>query len=136
MPSKGAPNNPSRKGKALSPRALVPLAHVVDVGRAIAFYEKLGFVVGGRLMGESDSLDWAILEHEGAQVMVARASSPIIADEQAVLFYVYYDDVAAAHAALTAAGLDVGPILFPQHSPRGEFRVVDPDGYSVQVTHV
>ncbi|MES2523462.1 MAG: VOC family protein [Gemmatimonadota bacterium] len=129
------PKTPKRAG-ALSPRALVPLAHVADVPRAVAFYETLGFTVGGSMRGEGGAIEWAILEHEGAQVMVARASAPVVAEEQAVLFYVYYADVSAAHAALVAAGLDVGPILFPPHSPRGEFRVVDPDGYAIQVTHI
>ena len=125
----------SGRDKALAPRALVPFAHVADVRRAVAFYEKLGFEMGGSLAGEAGALDWAILEHQGAQLMVARASAPVMAEEQAILFYVYYEDVVAAHSALTASGLDVGPVLYPQHSPRGEFRITDPDGYTVQVTH-
>ena len=134
-PTKSTSRTAARKSKALAPRALVPFAHVADVGRSVAFYETLGFSVGGKLVGQDGALDWVILEHEGAQLMVGRASAPVVADEQAVLFYVYYQDVAAAHAALIAAGIDVGPIQYPQHSPRGEFRVVDPDGYAVQVTH-
>lgn len=127
----------SRAGKrsALRPRALVPLAHVADVRRSVAFYEGLGFTMGGKLAGDGEALAWAILEHDGAQIMVAKASAPVVAEEQAVLFYVYYEDVAAAHSALTAAGVEVGPILFPQHSPRGEFRAIDPDGYAIQITH-
>jgi hypothetical protein len=31
--------------------------------------------------------------------MIARAGEPVIADQQAVLFYLYCDDVAAARAA-------------------------------------
>ena len=134
-PTKATPKAAGGRSKVLAPRALVPLAHVVDVARSVAFYETLGFAVGGKLVGEDGTLDWVILEHEGAQVMVGRAVAPVVAEEQAVLFYVYYQDVAAAHAALIAAGIDAGPILYPQHSPRGEFRVVDPDGYAVQVTH-
>jgi catechol 2,3-dioxygenase-like lactoylglutathione lyase family enzyme len=133
--TKGTTRTAGRKSKTLAPRALVPFAHVADVARSVAFYETLGFSVGGKLTGEDGTLDWVILEHEGAQVMVGRATAPVVAEEQAVLFYVYYQDVAAAHVALTAAGIEVGPILYPQHSPRGEFRVVDPDGYGVQVTH-
>ena len=134
-PSKSTSKTAGRKSRVLAPRALVPFAHVVDVSRSVAFYETLGFAVGGKLVGQDGALDWVILEHEGAQLMVGRASAPVVAEEQAVLFYVYYQDVAAAHEALIAARVEVGPILFPQHSPRGEFRVVDPDGYAVQVTH-
>ena len=130
------PKTPSSSATgALKPRALVPLAHVMDVQRAIAFYRQLGFTVGGSLNGVNGTIDWAVLEHDGAQIMFARATAPVLAEEQAVLFCVYYQDIAAAHAELTAAGLDVGPMLFPPHAPRGEFRMIDPDGYVVQITH-
>ncbi|MEO7520652.1 MAG: VOC family protein [Gemmatimonas sp.] len=135
MPAKSGSKSASKKSGVLAPRALVPFAHVADVRRAVAFYGKLGFAMGGSLAGEGDALDWAILEHEGAQLMVARASAPVMVEEQAILFYVYYEDVVAAHTALASAGLEVGPVLYPQHSPRGEFRLTDPDGYTVQVTH-
>jgi catechol 2,3-dioxygenase-like lactoylglutathione lyase family enzyme len=133
--SKSTSKTAGRRSKTLAPRALVPFAHVVDVGRSVSFYETLGFAVGGKLVGQDGTLDWVILEHEGAQLMVGRATAPVVAEEQAVLFYVYYQDVPAAHEALIAAGIEVGPIQFPPHSPRGEFRVTDPDGYGVQVTH-
>jgi hypothetical protein len=52
-----------------------------------------------------------------------------------VLFYVYTDDVAAAHSSLTAAGFNPGPISSLFYAPRGEFQLVDPDGYVLMVTH-
>jgi hypothetical protein len=67
--------------------------------------------------------------------MVARASEPVIASQQAVLFYVYRDDVAGKRAELQKAGIAAGTIAFPFYAPRGEFRVEDPDGYVLMVTH-
>jgi hypothetical protein len=58
-----------------------------------------------------------------------------VASQQAVLFYLYVEDVAAKHAELAAAGLDVGAITFPFYSQRGEFRMTDPDGYVLMITH-
>ena len=123
------------RAKALAPRALVPFAHVADVSRSVAFYTKFGFTLGGSVKGADDSLEWAVVEHGGAQVMFARASVPVVAEQQAVLLYVYYDDVAAAREALMNAGIDVSELTTPPHSPRGEFRVDDPDGYALIVTH-
>lgn len=56
-------------------------------------------------------------------------------EEQAVLFYVYFDDVAATRSPLEKAGVAVGPIEHPSYSPGGEFRVRDPDGYVLMITH-
>ena len=67
--------------------------------------------------------------------MVATASEPVVASQQAVLFYVYCDDVEGKHAELAAAGVDVGPIGTPFYSPRGEFRMADPDGYVIMLSH-
>jgi catechol 2,3-dioxygenase-like lactoylglutathione lyase family enzyme len=118
-------------------RSLVPMAHVADIRASIAFYAKLGFAVDNQVTpaGESDP-NWVWLRAERAQLMLARASAPVIADEQAVLFYTYCDDVAATHAALTAAGMDAGPVARPFYNPGGEFRLVDPDGYVVYVAQI
>jgi len=84
--------------------------------------------------GESDPA-WAWLEADRAHLMLARADEPVVADQQAVLFYLYCDDVVAMRATLKQSGVDVGPIAYPFYAPRGEFRVHDPDGYVLMVTH-
>jgi hypothetical protein len=48
---------------------------------------------------------------------------------------VYCDDVPAFRSALLAAGVEAGPISQPFYNPRGEFRVTDPDGYVLMITH-
>lgn len=118
------------------PRALVPFAHVASVPRSIAFYRTLGFEVRNTFVpaGESDPA-WAYLESDRAHLMVARADGPFDAGQQAVLFYLYCDDVAATRAELERAGVGVGEIAYPFYAPRGEFRVHDPDGYLLMVMH-
>jgi hypothetical protein len=58
-----------------------------------------------------------------------------VPSQQAVLFYVYCEDVAACRATLEINGVKVGEIQFPTHAPRGEFRITDPDGFAVMVMH-
>ena len=120
----------------MSLSALVPMAFVKSVPRSIAFYEKLGFVVGNShtMQGDSEP-SWAWLRSGGAQLMLARASDPVVAEQQAVLFYVYCDDVNGLRGRLLDAGVEAGPVKHPFYAPRGEFRVVDPDGYVLMVTH-
>ena len=65
----------------------------------------------------------------------ARASDPVDPKSQAILFYVYVPDVADYRSRLLEAGIVASPIQFPFYAPRGEFRVEDPDGYVLMVTH-
>jgi len=120
-----------------STKRLVPMAFVADVPRSCAFYEHLGFRVGNTHTPEGgDTPAWAWLESAGAALMVARAAEPVVPEQQAVLFYLYVEEVTATHAALAAQGLDVGPITRPFYAPHGEFRLTDPDGYALMITHV
>ena len=118
-------------------RALVPLAHVASVPVSIEFYEKLGFELGNTFTPDGASEpSWAWLESDSsASLMLAKASHPVDAAQQAVLFYLYVDDVAEKHAELTAKGMAAGDIVYEFYAPRGEFRVVDPDGYTLMITH-
>ena len=52
-----------------------------------------------------------------------------------MLFYLYCDDLPAKHADLLARGIAAGPVERPFYAPRGEFRVTDPDGYALMLTH-
>jgi predicted enzyme related to lactoylglutathione lyase len=117
-------------------KALVPLAHVKDVTASAAFYQRLGFSVENTFVpvGETESA-WAWLVSGDANLMIARADEPVVAAQQAVLFYLYVDDVAAAHAELAALGISVGTIAYPFYAQCGEFRIEDPDGYVLMITH-
>src|SRR5215208_3682816 len=118
-------------------QSLVPMLSVADVERSIAFYRHLGFEVGNTFAPDGATKpSWAWLQSGDAQLMLAAASEPnVVTGKHAVLFYVYTDDVAAARASLVEAGLNPGAIATPFYAPRGEFEIVDPDGYVVMVTH-
>lgn len=116
--------------------SLVPMAHVRSVRRSIEFYQKLGFVEGNTHTPEGGVEPvWAWLRSGGAHLMLAEADEPIDSEKQAVLFYVYCPDVVAFRTMLIEAGVDAGPVQHAFYAPRGEFRVTDPDGYVLMVTH-
>lgn len=117
-------------------RQLVAMVFVGDVGRSVEFYRLLGFEVGNTFTQEdATGPTWAWLRCGEAQLMLAAADEPVVAEQQRVLFYLYTDNVASAHASLAEAGLSPGEISSPFYAPRGEFRIVDPDGYTLMITH-
>ena len=118
------------------PRQLVALAYVADVRTSANFYEQLGVEVGNSHADpDSGQIVWAALERGNASLMLGKASDPVDPGQQAVLFYLYYDDIVATRAALAAQGLAVGEMAYPFYCPKGEFRLVDPDGYVLMLTH-
>lgn len=118
-------------------RSLTPLVFVKSVPASIEFYGRLGFELGNTFTAEdSEEPTWAWLQSgDGASMMVGKADHAVDAAKQSILFYLYVDDVAAKHAELAAAGVDVSEIRTEFYAPRGEFRVVDPDGYTLMITH-
>jgi catechol 2,3-dioxygenase-like lactoylglutathione lyase family enzyme len=121
---------------ANSVRSFVAFAHVRSVPQSLAFYEKLGMTIGNTFVPPDQTEPvWGWLESGNAQFMVAKADEPVVPAQQAVLFYVYVDDVAAKRDELREGGVAVGDIQYPFYAPRGEFRVTDPDGYVLMITH-
>ncbi len=118
-------------------KLLVAMAHVADVKRSVEWYELLGFRVQNTFTpNDTDEMTWASLASGAAHLMLTKASEPVVARQQAVLFYLYYEDVHAIHAALKAQGLPVGDMTYPFYCPKGEFPLTDPDGYCLMLTHV
>ena len=132
---------------------LIPMAHVESVERSIAFYAHLGLSVDNSLPDHSGALRWAAMKSALAQIMFARASGPIDPAQQAILFYLYTDDLAALRQHLLACGVpDLGgfhgcerkpdgrgglyDITHPPYMPGGEMRVEDPDGYCLLIGHL
>lgn len=113
---------------------LVPLAHVADVRKAMGFYQLLGFAVK-KTVEHGGQTQWAWLQHGAADLMLGRSARPMNPGAQDILFYMYAPDVAAYRAELEANGVKVGPMQYPFYSPRGEFRIDDPDGYTLIVAH-
>lgn len=129
---------------------LVPFAHVVDVQASMTFYAHLGFSPVSVLRHGAQPPFWARLSSGSAEIMFARASGPIDADQQAVLFYMYTADVEGLRRHLLAQGLRDGGVFCgqpgpgdgrrvafeitrPDYMPAGEMRLHDPDGYCILV---
>lgn len=118
-------------------RAFVPMLHVASVPRAIAFYAALDFRASElHQQPGRDDPTWARMQSPGgAEFMLVQADAPIDDGVQGVLFYVYCDDVVAMRERVLAAGLAAGELTYPFYRPNGEFRLSDPDGYVLMVTH-
>ncbi len=110
-----------------APIGLVPLVHVRDHAASLEFYARLAFVV------ESARPGWASLRSGGARLMISQATAPVVAGQQAVLFYIYSNDLAGFREELAEAGVEVGEITHPDHMRGGEMRLTDPDGYVLLV---
>ena len=120
----------------IQPKAFVPFIHVASVARAVAFYRKLGFNVRNELTpSPGGDVVWAYLESGAAQLMLAQAQEPVVPGQQAVMFYLYLDDVQGTHRQMLEHGVDAGTITYPSYCPGGEFRVTDVDGYTIMITH-
>lgn len=118
-------------------RAFVPMLHVASLPRAIAFYAALDFhATELHQQPDRDDPTWAWMQSPGgAEFMLVQADAPIDDGVQGVLFYVYCDDVVAMRERVLAAGLAAGELTYPFYRPNGVFRLSDPDGYVLMVTH-
>jgi len=100
--------------------SLVAFAHVASVERSITFYADLGFTVLSSVVPDGHAVpSWAWLQSDKANLMVGLASAPIDSSQQAVLFYLYYEDLKHAHAALAELGHQPGEIKHPFYMPGG-----------------
>lgn len=108
---------------------LIAMAHAADMQRSLDFYRLLGMEIRGSLRNASGELQWAHIACEQADLMLTRASEPIIASQQAVLFYLYSPDLIALREHLLANRVTVSAITYPEYMRKGEVRLQDPDGY-------
>ena len=107
---------------------LVPFAHVADVDRSVAFYERLGFEMRNEYVPENRRI-WAFLERGDARLMVAESDAPVDRHAQAAIFYLYTRDLDGLRARLVTAGVAAGEITTGNLGPDRQMGVVDPDGY-------
>ena len=121
---------PSTDAKVTGP---VPMAQAVNVQRSVDFYQLLGMEMRGSLKTSSGELQWAHVACEQANLMFARAREPVVASQQAVLFYLYSPNLIALREYLISAGVRVSPITYPEYMPKGEVCVEDPDGYTLLI---
>ncbi len=118
-------------------RSLVAFAHVASVERSIAFYADLGFTVASTVVPPGQSVPvWGWLESEKANLMVGLADGPVDPSQQAILFYLYFNDIKQTRAALVSCGHAPGEIAYPFYMPGGECRLEDPDGYVLMLAQI
>lgn len=133
----------------------VAMVHVSDVDAAEQFYALLGFQCDSRYKREDGVTNFAGMNSGKARLFLTRASAPIIPSQQAVLFYMYSNDVNGLREHLLAEGLEDGgvppgfrkrgdeghmperracyQICHPFYMPEGELRVQDLDGYTLLI---
>jgi catechol 2,3-dioxygenase-like lactoylglutathione lyase family enzyme len=114
---------------------LVPFVHVADIEQSIAFYELLGLELRDSYKHDG-RLDWGFLANKYARIMLARADQQIDPLEQAVLFYLYVQDLNAFRSHLISKGVRAGKIVDGTPGPTREMRLTDPDGYCLMVAEV
>ena len=113
-------------------RATTPLFVVSDLGRALKFYERLGFVAR-RTWGEPPC--FAMPRRGGFELMLSQAESPsrVRPNGPDGIWDVYLrvEDLAAEKAALEAAGVPIART--PEATVYGmlEMEILDPDGYRI-----
>ena len=115
------------------------MIHVEDVKRSATFYRLLGFEVG-TFVPPIGPMQWAWLYvpkaadwKRGPNLMVTLSECPIDPVAQEVLFYLYANDLMAVRSMLLANGVTAGEITHPEYLPDGEFKVNDPDGYTLMI---
>jgi catechol 2,3-dioxygenase-like lactoylglutathione lyase family enzyme len=118
---------------------LVPMIHVAEVERSTEFYRLLGFEIGNHVP-PAGPMHWAWLYapkapdwKRGPNLMLTRSEKAIDAGAQDVLFYLYAEDLKSLRIMLLAKGLNAGEITYPDYLPNGEFRLRDPDGYTLMI---
>ncbi|MEZ5465358.1 MAG: hypothetical protein R3F22_09110 [Lysobacteraceae bacterium] len=122
---------------AAQTKSLVAFAHVADVERSITFYADLGFEAAHTVMSHDQATTvWAWLESEKANLMVGLADEPFDSSRQAVLFYLYFENIKQTRAALVELGHSPGEIKYPFYMPGGECRLEDPDGYVLMLAQM
>jgi catechol 2,3-dioxygenase-like lactoylglutathione lyase family enzyme len=112
---------------------LVPMVHVADVERSINFYTQLGLNMVNKLSNQRGTTVWTFMKTAGAEIMFTIADKPVVPSQQAVLFYLYANDLAGLREQLIAKEVSVSPITFPPYMKKGEICVNDPDGYCLLI---
>jgi predicted enzyme related to lactoylglutathione lyase len=114
---------------------LVPFAHVTDVDRSIAFYERLGFAMEHEFLDDGRRV-WAFLERGDARLMVAESDGAFDAEAQGIIFYLYTRDLDTLRARLIDGGVDAPEITTGGPGPDRQLEITDPDGYVLMVAEI
>ena len=114
---------------------LVPFAHVTDVDRSVAFYERLGFELQHEAVSDGRRM-WAFLERGDARLMIAEADGAFDPEAQGIIFYLYTRDLDTLRARLVDAGVEAPEITTGGPGPDRQLELTDPDGYVLMVAEI
>ena len=129
-------NEPGANNRTRSHQRPRPMIHVAEVERSTEFYRLLGFEIGtyvpraGRCIGRGfapKAADWK----RGPNLMLTRSEAPLTRFAGSV-FYLYAR-LKSLRSTLLAKGVEAGEISYPDYLPNGEFRLQDPDGYTLML---
>lgn len=122
--------------------SIVAMIRVADVMNSAKFYRNLGFEIGNAVPRECPPFHWAWLYQPkapnwktGANLMLVSGEGPGTAESKAkaVLFYLYARDLKSLREELLGEGFTASEISYPEYLPEGEFRLQDPDGYTLMI---
>jgi catechol 2,3-dioxygenase-like lactoylglutathione lyase family enzyme len=112
-------------------RRMDAATYVKDIEASRAFYELLGFyeVQSGR--GPASA--WSALRNGRDTILLTSTNPPLQLPRFPLLFYFFFEDLAALIETLSDAGLEPVRLGHPPHAPGGEAKVTDPDGNTILV---
>lgn len=106
-------------------KAILP---VDDMDTAVEFYRRIGFDV----TSYDDGYAW--VRHRGEEVLHLRLALRLVAATNETSVYLHVGSADDWHAAIGAAGVDVGDVTDTPWEMR-EFAFTDPSGNHVRVGH-
>ena len=121
--------------------SVVAMIRVADVMNSAKFYRSLGFEIGNAVPREEPH-HWAWLYQpkalnwkKGANIMLVSGDVPgtISSRDKTVLFYLYARDLKGLREELLEKGFAATEITHPDYLPEGQFRLEDPDGYTLMI---
>jgi catechol 2,3-dioxygenase-like lactoylglutathione lyase family enzyme len=110
-------------------RRMVAATYVKDIEASRAFYELLGF--HELQSGRGPVSAWSALRNGRDTVLLTSTQPPLPVPQFPLLFYFFFEDLAAILRTLDAAGLKSVHLGHPPHAPGGEAKVTDPDGNTI-----
>lgn len=122
--------------------SIVAMIRVSDVMTSAQFYRHLGFEIGNAVPRERPPFNWAWLYQPnspnwktGANLMLVSGEVPGTTEGRAktVLFYLYARNMKLLRQELLEKGFNASEISYPGYLPEGEFRLEDPDGYTLMI---
>jgi hypothetical protein len=112
---------------------LIPLLHVADVERSIAFYEQFGLEVDDTYNQDGRPV-WASMKSGSAALMLAEAPEPI--QPSGSRHFLYAEDLAGLRQRLIEAGWEPPEIEDGTPGPKQEMSLCDPDRHVLTIAQI